>query len=308
MAAPSFAERPRVRRAAALRFVALGILRAARPRQWAKNVLVAAAPAAAGILLEADVLATVALAFVALSAVASGTYLLNDVADREEDRAHPRKRRRPIASGLVAPRTAVAWGVALIAAGLAVAALVTPGFLAACAGYLAITGAYTLRLRRVPVVDLLTIAALFALRVGAGALAVGVPLSRWFVAVTVAGAVFVVVGKRHGERCLPVGDGARRRTLDVYTGRGLLLLGAAAAVCALAAYTGWALQAPDGPGAPPWHELSVLPFAAVLGRYGLLAARGHAGAPEDVVLGDRVFLALALAWLLTFAAGVSAAH
>jgi decaprenyl-phosphate phosphoribosyltransferase len=307
LATPSYAERSRLGGIPTRRGVALGLLRAARPRQWAKNVLVAAAPAAAGILLDVDVLVTVALAFVALSAVASGTYLLNDVADREEDRAHPRKRLRPIASGVVAPRSAVLAGVALIAAGLAVAAVVTPGFLAACAAYLAITAAYTLRLRRVAVVDLLTIAGLFALRVVAGGFAVDVPLSRWFVAVTIAGALFVVVGKRHGERCLLLEDGERRRSsLSAYSGRGLVLLGGAAALCALAAYTGWALQAPDGTSPVPWHELSVLPFAGVLGRYGALAARGRAGAPEDVVLGDRAFLALALVWLVTFSAGVAA--
>jgi len=297
------ADRSRARADRAPRAVAVGLLRAARPRQWVKNVLVAAAPAAAGLLLEPAVLATVALAFLALTAVAAGTYLFNDVADREEDRAHPRKRRRPIASGLVAPRTAVTAGAGLVAAGLGLAALVSPGFLAACVAYLAMTGAYTLRLRRVPVVDLLTIAALFVLRVAAGALAVGVPLSRWFVAVTLAGAIFVVAGKRHGERCLGLGDATRRPTLSVYTGPGLLLLGGGAAVLALTAYAGWALQAPDAGAALPWHELSVLPFAAFLGRYAALAARGRAGAPEEVVLGDRPLLALAALWLATFAAG-----
>ncbi len=91
--------------------VAGGLLRAARPKQWAKNLLVFAAPGAAGVLDQAEPLADACIAFAAFCLAASGTYLLNDVADREADALHPTKCNRPIASGVVPPATAVVVGV-----------------------------------------------------------------------------------------------------------------------------------------------------------------------------------------------------
>src|SRR5437763_14845590 len=121
----------------------VGLLRALRPKQWIKNVLVAAAPGAAGVLTHGDVPGKVALAFVAFCMVSSATYLVNDVGDVEEDRRHPTKRQRPIASGLVSHRTALATAVMLVMGGFAVAATVRWGLLALLAGYLAVTIAYT---------------------------------------------------------------------------------------------------------------------------------------------------------------------
>src|SRR5215218_8710155 len=86
---------------------ALGLVRAMRPKQWVKNVLVAAAPGAAGVLTQADSLGKVALAFVSFCLVSSASYLFNDVGDIEEDRRHPTKRERPIAAGVISPRTAI---------------------------------------------------------------------------------------------------------------------------------------------------------------------------------------------------------
>src|SRR5215218_4725277 len=109
---------------------AAGLLRAARPRQWLKNVLVLAAPAAAGVLTRPSVALGVGLAFVAFCLVASGTYLLNDARDLEADRRHPTKRHRPIAAGVVSPRLAVASGVLVLALGLGLAAAVSLKLLA----------------------------------------------------------------------------------------------------------------------------------------------------------------------------------
>ncbi len=158
----------------------VALLAAARPRQWIKNSLVLAAPAAAGLLTHPSALAKVALAFASFCLVASGGYLLNDVGDAEADRRHPRKRHRPVAAGELSPAAALTAGVVAIAGGIALAALVSLPLLAAVAGYVALSFAYTWYLKRVPVVDIATVAAFFVLRAVAGGLAAGVPLSRWF--------------------------------------------------------------------------------------------------------------------------------
>jgi decaprenyl-phosphate phosphoribosyltransferase len=184
---------------AGARAIALGILASARPRQWLKNVLLVAAPGAAGVLDEGDALVDVAIAFVAFCLVASGTYLLNDVRDAEADRVHPVKRLRPVAAGVVTVRVAAVAGVLLIAAGCAAALVVGLGFFGIVALYLTLTVAYTLVLKDIAVVDVAVVASGFVIRAVAGGVAVGVPISRWFLIVASFGSLFVVAGKRHGE-------------------------------------------------------------------------------------------------------------
>ncbi|HXA54814.1 MAG TPA: decaprenyl-phosphate phosphoribosyltransferase, partial [Solirubrobacteraceae bacterium] len=172
------------------------LVRACRPRQWVKNVLVLAAPAAAGILARPDVAGQVAAAFVCFCALSSATYLLNDVHDRDEDRHDPARRGRPIAAGELPVRVALAAALGLALAGIALAAAVRPALAAVGVGYLALTAAYTLWWRRVAVADIAAVAGGFVLRALAGAAATSVPLSRWFMLVTSFGALFLVAGKR----------------------------------------------------------------------------------------------------------------
>src|ERR671917_31366 len=121
---------------AAGRNPAIGLLRTMRPRQWVKNVLVLAAPFASRDIIELDVIVAVALAFVAFSLAASGVYLVNDVKDVEADRAHPTKRIRPIAAGIVAPRVAMGAAVVLFAVSLGVSWLASDQLLVAAFGSL----------------------------------------------------------------------------------------------------------------------------------------------------------------------------
>ena len=136
------------------RGTAAALLASARPRQALKNVLVLAAPAAAGQLLDLGVLAQVAGAFAAFTLTASGLYLFNDVHDARLDRLHPRKASRPVASGRLSARTALAAGAVLVAAGLGTAALVGLEFLGVVAAYAAIIGCYITWARDVVVLDL----------------------------------------------------------------------------------------------------------------------------------------------------------
>lgn len=279
------------------------LLRSCRPRQWVKNLLVGAAPAAAGVLFQPGVLYRVALAFAAFCLLSSATYLLNDVRDRGEDRLHPIKRFRPVAAGELSPRAALRAAVVIGAAGLLLAGVVRPALGLIGVIYLLVTGCYSLWWRHVAGADILAVASGFVLRGLAGGAAVDVPVSRWFVLVTSAGALFVVAGKRYAELRASGSARATRETLRRYSERQLAAALWLAALVSLAAYCMWAIRRTEH-GPVPWNELTVLPFTLWLGRYAGLLRGGRGEAPEALVLGDRVLLLLSAAWIALFACGV----
>ena len=282
-----------------------GVLRAMRPKQWLKNVLVVAAPGAGGVLTHGDVIGSVVLAFVAFCLVSSGTYLLNDARDVESDRLHPRKRNRPVADGTVPVRLAVGLGIGLIALGLTVAALVRLELLIVVAAYILLTTSYTLWLKQVEVVDIVAIASGFIMRAVAGGAAADVPLSRWFIIVASFGSLFIVAGKRHGEHIDLGEDGeAVRATLGAYSRNYLKHVWTMASGVTIAAYCLWAFEMAPRDADVPLYELSIVPFVTFMLRYAMLLEAGHGEAPEDVVLGDRVLLALGAVWIALFGAGV----
>ena len=277
------------------------LLRACRPRQWSKNLLVLAAPCAAGVIDRPQVAAQVAGAFLVLCLISSATYLVNDVRDREQDRRHPRKRLRPVAAGELSPRAALLLAAVLALVGIAAAAAITPGLGAIACGYLALTASYSLWLRRVVVLDILAIAAGFVLRAIAGGVATDIYLSRWFVIVTASCAIYLVAGKRYAELREHAGPGPVRATLRRYSLGHLRLTLLAAATVAAVAYTGWAFTRPTH---VVWYGLSIAPFLLWLGRYAILIGAGAGQAPEELILRDRTLLALSVAWAFLFLGGV----
>lgn len=284
------------------------LLEGIRPRQWVKNLLVLSAPFASGEIREGQLLARVALALVCFTAAASATYLINDVRDAEADRAHPVKRGRPVARGdLPAP-------VALSVAGILVAMAVALPWaahreaLGVCIGsYVALTTAYSTWLKHQPVLDLAVVAAGFVLRAAAGGLAIGVPLSGWFLVIASFGSLFVVSGKRYSELVLLGGDARTRPSLATYTVSYLRFVWSSSAAVVLLSYCLWASDVGarwHSASGTPWAALSVAPFTVAVLRYGLEVDRGTAGAPEDVALGNRTLQALGAAWMIIFALGV----
>jgi decaprenyl-phosphate phosphoribosyltransferase len=287
---------PRSRRGT-LRVVA----RACRPRQWSKNVLLLAAPTAAGMIGVGWVQLRVAGAIIAFCMLSSATYLLNDVRDLDQDRLHPRKRLRPIAAGELAPRTALMIAIGLGVGGLVLATIISWKLAVVGGAYVALTTSYSLWWRHLIGLDILAIAGCFVLRAAAGGAAADVRLSRWFLVVTSCCAVFVVAGKRYAELLDRDGAAPTRATLRRYSSRFLQAVLAAAAAAALIAYTIWAIGRPEH---GPWYELTILPFVAGLGRYGVRLSRGAGEAPEEVILRDPVLLALGLAWTVLFICGI----
>ena len=301
-------ERPAVAvRAARRRSPARALLAAMRPRQWTKNALVLAAPLAAGALTDPDALAAVALAFVAFSLAASGGYLLNDIWDAERDRRHPTKRHRPIAARELSPGAGLAAGIALLGAGVAVAAAVNVALLLAVTGYSALTYAYTVRLKRIPILDIATVSSFFAVRAVAGGLAAEVPLSRWFLIVAAFGSLFIVAGKRASEHLL-LGEAraSTRPALAAYSYGYLRNLRTTAASVTLAAYCLWAFEHAAVTDGPPFAELSVIPFVLFVMRYGMLTEDETEAAPEDLILGDPGLRVAGLVWAITFCLDVYA--
>jgi decaprenyl-phosphate phosphoribosyltransferase len=278
-----------------------------RPRQWIKNGLVIAAAGAAGALGHDDVPVRVALACGAFCLLASGLYAINDVRDAAEDRLHPRKRMRPVAAGELSPTVAVALGLTLLATGIFVCWLIRPLLAAVGGGYLALTLSYTLVWRFIPVLDVLAISGGFVLRAVAGGVAAPVALSRWFVLVVSAAAVFVAAAKRYSE--LRRTGGARhggRRVIEIYPRWLLQLMLAGGAGVAVFAYSVWAFQLPSA-GGFPWRPVTIVPFCAGVFRYAARVRAGAAEAPEDVLLSDRLLQLAGAGWLVLFALGVDAA-
>ena|GEM_PF-84343 len=279
------------------------LVRACRPRQWVKNVLVIAAPGAAGALGHPEVAGKIILAFVCFCALSSATYLFNDIHDRAEDRENPLRRERPIASGALAIPVAVAGAIALIAFGLGVALFVRPWLAAVAGSYVLLTGSYTLWWRHVAVADIAAISGGFVLRALAGGVATSVPVSRWFLLVTSFGALFLVTGKRYAE-LRQVDDTRRvRAALRQYSERYLLFVIGLSASVATTAYCLWAFQR-SHQAKLSWYELTVIPFVLWLMRYGLLIDRGEGQAPEELILRDRFLLSMGAAWTVIFVVGV----
>ncbi len=285
------------------------LLRTARPQQWLKNVLVFAAPGAAGVLDDPTELARTCIVFVAFCLAASGTYYWNDVLDVEADRAHPTKSRRPVAAGQVTLGTARAIGTLLLLLGLVTAAATgrwQPVVVVAI--YVVVTLTYSVVWKHIAVLDLIAIASGFVLRAAGGSEAVDVPMSSWFVLVTTFGSLFVVTGKRAAElRELGHDAGAIRTTLDEYTEGFLRFVLGVTCAGALVSYCIWAFETKDLAGSElPYYELSIVPVVAAFLRYALMLERGEGAAPEELFARDRVLLGLGAVWLVVFGLAVYA--
>jgi decaprenyl-phosphate phosphoribosyltransferase len=283
-----------------------GLVKLARPKQWLKNVLVFAAPGAAGVLDERGAFTDTWLAFFCFSMAAAGTYFLNDVHDVESDRRHPVKRHRPVASGVVPIRLATVLGVLLLAGSVAMALAVRWPLAATVGGYVVLTTAYSAWLKHVAVVDVVVVAAGFVLRAIGGATATDVPISDWFFIVTSFGSLFMVTGKR-GAEAAETGDEAVsiRKSLESYTPGFVAYLRSVSSSAVLVAYCLWAFEkAAESDTDWPWYQLSIVPFAMGVLRYALVLDEGRGSAPEDVVLADRILQLIGLAWVVVFGIGV----
>jgi len=275
-----------------------GVVRELRPKQWIKNVLVFAAPVAAGLFDNRDTDLQALGAFGCFCAAASATYLLNDAMDIESDRQHPVKRNRPIAAGIVPIGLAYAVAIVLLAVAISGAFLIRRDFGFTILAYLALTTIYSLWLKHMPILDIVAVAAGFVLRAIGGATATGLPISEWFFIVTSFGALFMVTGKRAGERA-ELGDDAAtiRPALAAYTPQYLNYLKAVFSAGTVITYCLWAFaSAQESTNGSVLFQLSIVPFAIAILRYALLLEHGKGAEPENLVLSDRTLLVAGAIW------------
>ena len=280
--------------------VARGVVKTMRPRQWVKNVLVLAAPFVGGDLFTEGIAINLAIAFAAFSVAASGIYLVNDAIDVAADRAHPTKRNRPIAAGIVpAPLALVVAGVLLLGS-LGLSLLANASLVIVLAVYIGVQLAYCFWLKHQPVLDICIVASGFLLRAIAGGAATGIPLSQWFLLVAGFGSLFMVAGKRYAEMMLAERTGAKiRKSLESYSSSYLRFVWALSATVLITTYSLWAFDIGLAQHNTVWSVISIVPFVIAVLRYSVDVDSGNGGAPEEIALGDRVLQVLALFWIVT---------
>jgi len=267
-------------------------VRALRPKQWLKNgvllvpLLFAKSIFAQGLALKA------LLAVVSFSLLASGVYIVNDWFDREKDRLHPDKRKRPIAAGHLSGLMAVVLVLGCWASSAALGWWIAPSFLVVLGSYLALQVLYTGFLKRMVLLDIMAIALGFILRVVAGAEAINVEVSNWLFLCTLLGALFLGFAKRRAELSSLEDASAHRASLADYT---VPLLDQMMSICAACCILGYGLytvakETVEHVGSD--HLKFTLPFAvyAVFRYLFLVHKRGAGGAPEQVLLGDPPLL------------------
>jgi decaprenyl-phosphate phosphoribosyltransferase len=289
------------------RNLAIGLIKAVRPRQWMKNLLVLLAPVAAlGGDVRYDyreVAIKVVIAFVAFSLAASCVYLVNDVRDVEADRQHPTKQFRPIAAGVVPVWLAYTLAAVLGAAALAISWLASLNLVLVIAIYIAMQMAYCFGLKHQAVLDICIVSSAYLIRAIAGGAAAGIPLSQWFLLVMTFGSLFMVAGKRYAELQLAERTGAKiRKSLESYTASYLRFVWTLSATAMVLCYGLWAFER-DGANAS-WYAVTIIPITIAILRYAVDVDGGLAGEPEEIALKDRVLQLLLLAWIGTIGAAV----
>src|SRR5882672_8631389 len=238
-----------------------------------------------------------------MSLAASSIYLVNDARDVEADRAHPTKRFRPIAAGVVPEWLAYTLAAVLAVAALGISWLATPNLTLVVAIYLVIQLAYCFGLKHQAVLDICIVSSGFLIRAIAGGVAAAIPLSQWFLLVMAFGSLFMAAGKRYAELQLAERTGAKiRKSLESYTSSYLRFVWTLSATAVVLCYSLYACER-DGSGGS-WWAVTIVPFTIGILRYAVDIDGGLAGEPEDIALRDRVLQLLALILIGTVGAAV----
>jgi 4-hydroxybenzoate polyprenyltransferase len=270
-------------------------LRLARPKQWTKNGFVLAGVVFAQEALVVSSVVSALLAFVAFCALSGAVYAANDVLDVEEDRKHPLKRLRPVASGEISLRSAMVFAAVLAALGLALGFAVDPGVGIAGVVYLCLQAVYTPVLKHTAILDVMSISAGFVIRALAGVAAVGSPISPWLIVCTALLTLFLGFSKRRHE-IASLGDGAvsHRKNLRDYSVPLLdemMNIMISATIIAYVLYTFFEYD--------NYYMMASIPFVVYgVFRYMLLVHRNGGGNPDTLLLRDRPLQVALLLWLV----------
>jgi 4-hydroxybenzoate polyprenyltransferase len=276
------------------------LLRTMRPKQWTKNIFVWAALLFDHKLFLATPFLRTLIMFVLFCAISSAVYIVNDLVDIQKDRQHPSKRSRPLASGALNPRLALVAAIGIVVLSLPAALWLGPAAAMILYGYLLLMIAYSFWLKNIVIVDVLTIAAGFVLRVAAGVVVIEAErFSPWLYVCMVLLALFLGIGKRRQEIVL-MQEGSRdtRSILQEYNVKFLDEMLALVSSTTVMAYSLYTFSAPN---VPPNHSLMLtIPFVLYgLFRYlYLIHVRGETDPPDVVALKDRALLLDVILWAL----------
>jgi 4-hydroxybenzoate polyprenyltransferase len=284
--------------------IGLQLLTSLRPAQWTKNLLVFAGLLFGRRLLDQRAVLAALAAFAVFCLLSGVVYILNDIADRESDRRHPLKARRPIASGALPVRTAAAAAFAIGAAALAGASALGLAFVAVAVAYLVLQSLYSGPLKNIVIIDVLTLAIGFVLRAVAGAVAVNVEISRWLLVCTILLALFMALAKRRHEIVL-LADGAasHRPILGEYSAYLLDQMIAVVTASTLIAYVFYTISPETQEKfGTAWLGLTIpFPLYGIFRYLYLVHRRDGGGSPADLLLTDRPLLVCVAMWALAVA-------
>ena len=286
------------------RSLALHLLNALRPAQWIKNLVVFAGLLFGKRLFEAAAVGNAVAAFAVFCVLSSVVYLVNDIADRESDRLHPMKARRPIASGALPAGIAVRAALALGTLGLIAAYFIGAGFATVAAAYLLLQMLYSGTLKHIVIIDVLTIAIGFVLRAVAGAVAVHVQISHWLLVCTILLALFIGLAKRRHEIVLLAGGATSHRPiLGEYSAYLLDQMIGVVTASTLIAYVFYTISPEtEAKFGTPWLGLTIpFPLYGIFRYLYLVHQRQEGGSPADLLLTDRPLLTCVALWALAVA-------
>ena len=275
------------------------ILKAMRPRQWTKNAFIFAALVFDRKLLNLHAFLQTLAAFVLFCLLSSSVYLINDILDRESDRAHPIKKNRPIASGNLPVSLALATGTFLLLVSLTGAFLLSHGFFFISLVYFTLNIIYSIWLKHIPIIDVLVIASCFVLRVAAGVSVIEVQrFSPWLYVVTTLLALYLGFGKRRAELAVLVNDSpqSHRKVLSGYSIQFIDQLITVVSATTIISYSLYTFSAPN---LPENHSMMLtIPFVLYgIFRYLFLINKHNAGGePEEILLKDRPIQLTVLLW------------
>ncbi len=276
------------------------ILRTFRPQQWIKNLFIFAPLVFSQRLFDRSALLTTALAFAAFCAVSSAHYVFNDLLDAPEDRLHPVKSNRPIASGRLKTAPAVAALVVAATCGLALAWTIGRPFLLIAIGYLALQTAYSIRLKHVVILDVFVVAAGFLIRVVAGGLAIRVAISSWLLICTILLSLFLALGKRRHELVLLERNAASHRPiLKEYNTYLLDQMISVVTASTLVAYCLYTISEETVAKFKTKNLIFTVPFVLYgIFRYlYLIHQKAEGGTPEALIIKDKPLLLDIFLWI-----------
>lgn len=281
----------------------MAYLKLLRPKDWAKNLFLFIPLFFGRTLFEIDKIIAVSYGFIAFSCIASSIYIINDYRDREDDRKHPTKCRRPLAAGTVSPKSALVICGLLILSGFGMAWWLREKFFFVLGIYFLINLAYSLGLKSIPILDIMVLAIGFVLRIKAGSVLSFTPLSEWIVIMVFLLAVFMAIGKRRDDVLLKLNSGTEmRKSIKGYNLELLNILLALVCAVIIVAYFMYTM-APETElrmGTDRLYYTCIFVLAGIMRYLQIIYVSADSGSPTKILYKDRFIQVTLLLWMISY--------